>query len=207
MGKETIKTVAFDLGGVIAKQDWSKVTEREKALVKAYLNRFNPERVKLEAIKGGSVNPTEFLREAEASIDILFPKIHVLPEESKKALEVLKELKIAASLWTNNILSINKWFEMSGLYDYIDPAFICNSMEMEDGSVDKPELEFYRRALRKLKQAEGQILYIDDTLKNVIAGLYMGIPSIQYSMFDQRDDQKDLSGVIIDGVDIFNRGK
>lgn len=206
MSKE-IKTVAFDLGGVLASQDISKLDKRELALVKAYLNRFNPQRVALEASKGGSNNPTDFLREAEASIDALYPKFHVMSDEGIAALKMVRNMKLSPSIWTNNIWAIYKWFESIGLYDYVDPKNICNSIAMGNGNSDKPNLNFFRLALEQLKSDASQILFVDDTIENVAAGLGYGIPSIQFDMDDKRTDNNTLGELTKKSVEIINKSR
>lgn len=204
---EIIKTVAFDLGGVLASQDYSLLQTEELALVKAYLNRANPDRVALEAQKAGVKDSSEFLREAEARIGELYPKFHVMSDEGMQAILTIKEMGLSPSIWTNNIWAINNWFEKIGLYDHINPDYICNSIAMGEGNADKPNIAFYRSALGQLKNDAKQVLFIDDDLVNVAAGLGYGIPSIQYNMFDQRADGKALSKVASDTVTMIQRSR
>ena len=204
---KNLKTVAFDLGGVLATQDYSKLDTRETALVKAHLNRFNKDRVLLEASKGGSSDPDDFLREAAASIDVLWPKIHLMSDEGIAAIQTVKDMGLSPSIWTNNIWAIFKWFESIGLYDYVNPEYICNSIAMGQGNFDKPNPNFYGLALEQLKNDVADVLFFDDTLENVAAGLGYGIPSLHFDMDDKRHDEKSLSKITYQAVETINRNR
>lgn len=193
MKNEQIKTVAFDLGNVLAWQDLSVLDIRQRALLKAYLNRFNMERVTLEASKANESNPEKFLKEAEASIDDIYPKIHFINEDSLKTLAMVKDMDLVPSIWTNNIWAIYKWFEKIGLYDYVDPKYICNSIAMGQGNADKPNPMFYKLALQQIRNEAKEVLFIDDTVSNVEAAINYGIPSIKY---DLENDDEALSEVL-----------
>ena len=202
-----IKTVAFDLGNVLATQDISHLDVRELALLKAYLNRFNLERVSKEALKAGSNNPSLFLKEAEASIDTIYPKIHLMSDEGFKALQMVREMGLQPSIWTNNIWAIYRWFESIGLYDYVNPQHICNSIAMGYGNLNKPDIKFYKLALEQLKKDAKEVLFIDDAIENVAAGLGYGIPSMYFSLSDKRMDNKNLSEIASEAVDKINRSR
>ncbi len=197
----SIKSVAFDLGNVLATQNLDVLDIRERALLKAYLNRFNPARIQKEAAIAGETDAEKFLKEAEASIDQIFPKIHVMSEQGMDAIKLVKEVGLQPSIWTNNIFAINKWFEEIGLYDHIDPKYICNSIAMGQGNSDKPDREFYRLALTQLRNDAREVLFIDDTLENVAAGLGYSIPSIQFDLQKQTPESKPLGNVAIETVE------
>ncbi len=198
--KDKIKTVAFDLGNVLATRDYSKLNEQELALLKAYLNRFDQKRVLLEAKKVGINNPDIFLEEAKKQMHIIYPKIHVMHEEGIKAVQNVKNKGLTPSIWTNNIWEINNWFSIIGLYDLISPEYICNSIAMGNGSYDKPHLQFFKLALQQIKCNPQEVLFIDDSKKNVDAGLASGIPSIQYDL----NFKENLSDVLDEAIERYN---
>lgn len=154
-----IKTVAFDLGGVLAYQDLSSLTEEELLLFKTYMNRKN-------------IQNRELIEYARKRMPEIYLKIHRLTSDAVPTLEMLKDMKIKISIWTNNIKEIDNWFEEIGLYRYIKREDIINSFYI--GS-DKPNLEFYRRALELLKSIPQNVLFLDDKSQNIKSAEECGI--------------------------------
>lgn len=160
-----INTVAFDLGGVLAYQDFSLLTEEELWLFKIYMNRK-------------SIKNKELVEYARQKIPAIYMKIHKLTYGAIPTLEMLKDMKIKTSIWTNNIQAIENWFEEIGLYKYINRDDVINSFYI--GS-DKPDLVFYYKALKILKCSPQSILFLDDKTENIISAEECGINGIVYN--------------------------
>ncbi len=161
---EKINTVAFDLGGVLAYRDLSCLTEEEKKLLEVYMNR-------------NCIQDEELVRYATSRMSEIFIKMYKLRKDTIPTLDMLKEERITPSIWTNNVKMIDDWFSAVGLYRYIRREDIVNSFYI---STDKPNLEFYRRALEIIKKHRNQVLFIDDNKRNVEGAEVLGIPSLVY---------------------------
>lgn len=155
----TIKTVAFDLGGVLTFQDFSLLTEEELFLFRTYMNRKN-------------VQNTELVEYARQKMPEIYLKMYQLNRRAVSTLEMLKEMDIRISIWTNNIDAINNWFEEIGFYRYIKREDIINSFFI---GFDKPDLEFYRQAFIILKCIPQSILFLDDNLQNIQSAERCGV--------------------------------
>lgn len=164
-----IKTVAFDLGGVLAYQDHSALTEEELFLFKVYMHRNSNNAEK------------ELVEYAKSKIGEIFVKMHKLNINTIQTLEMLKDANIKPSIWTNNIPEINLWFESINLYRYIKEEDVVNSFFL---GADKPDLEFYRRALLQIKNNPQDVLFFDDNINNVIAAREVNIIGEEYNMQD-----------------------
>lgn len=173
-----ITKVAFDLGGVLAYRDLSVLTEEEKMLLNVYMNRR-------------SINDKELIEYASTKIQEIYLKIHKLTPDAIPTLEMLRSEHLTPSIWTNNIREIDNWFEEIGLYRYIDRKDIINSFYI---GCDKPNIEFYKRALEIVKKHNSEVLFIDDSEPNVEGAAICGIPSIVY------DDHHSLIKTVEKGI-------
>ncbi len=169
---EKVKTIAFDLGGVLAYQDLSVLTEEEKLLFQTYMNRN----------KGAN---RELLEYAKSKIAEIYLKIHRLNIGTISTLEMLQEKEIRSSIWTNNIKEIDAWLEEAGLYRYIRREDIVNSIYL---GVDKPDLEFYHKALYLLKNSPSDVLFLDDNYDNVLGAQICGVKAKVYNMSESLEE-------------------
>ena len=175
--KEKNKSVAFDLGGVLMYQDHSTLTEEEQLLFKVYMNRNNQEKIKEYYQLFGEEKTKKILAYAEEQIQSIYIKIHRLSNNTIETLETLKRREITPSIWTNNIRAIDMVLERFGFYDYVKKEHIINSF---DFGYDKPNRNFYRYALEKTKQVPKEVLFIDDSLKNVEGAKVLDIHALEY---------------------------
>ena len=169
-----IKTVAFDVGGVLAYQNLSALTEEEQILFRIYMNRNH-------------IQDPNLIEYASKRMPDIFLKIYKLSNSAMPTLEALKDMKKRLSIWTNNIGAIDGWFEHIGLYRYVKREDIINSFYI---GVDKPNIEFYRIALKHLRSAPQNVLFLDDNSKNIRAAIRCGITGILYHM--PPDNLKDI---------------
>lgn len=176
MQKE-IKSVAFDLGGVLLFQDFSELTEEENFLFTFYMNRNKQEKMNEYYQQFGEEKAKKILEYAEEQMSVIYPKIHKPYKDTFQTLKVLKEEKITPSIWTNNIRVLSIVLEKLGFYDYIDPQHVINSI---DFGYLKPSEGFYRYALQKTKQVPNEVLFIDDNLKNVEGAKKLNIHGMHY---------------------------
>ena len=159
-----IKTVAFDLGGVLAYQDISLLTEEEKLLLQIYR-------------KPSKVSNRELLEYAKKQMVEIFLKLYHLNDEAIPTLEMLKQEKIKSSIWTNNREEINAWFQNVNLYRYIKREDIINSFYL---GCDKPKRDFYIHALWLLKNKPEEVFFLDDSEENILGAKECGILTQKY---------------------------
>lgn len=167
-----LKIVAFDLGGVLAYQDDSRLNNHEKFLLKFYLDK-QYSKLKLQKEK------QELVLETELKIDDIYSKLYALAPGSLDCLEFIKQSGYQASLWTNNRNAIKKWLINSGITHYIPQKYICNSCNMSNGT-NKPDTKFYISALNQIQGLPYQVLFVDDDSKNIEGAKKIGIPSLLY---------------------------
>jgi len=181
--KDKIKNVAFDLGGVLLFQDRSILTEEEEFLRTSYMNRNNQEHMKEHYQLFGEEKTKKILKYAEEQMPSIFIKIHKLNDNTLETLETLKSNRITPSVWTNNIKAINPVLERLGFYEYIRPEHVINSI---DFGYLKPSKDFYRYALQKTHQVPREVLFIDDSLKNIEGARILDIHGMQYIENDDK---------------------
>lgn len=173
-----LKFVAFDLGGVLAYRDVSSLTDEEKALLDIYHDYMRKE-----------LNQKDYslLEYARSKMSDIYLKIHKLSKYAIPTLDMLKQEKIGISIWTNNNPYIVPWLHNSGLLEYLPEHLFINSFYL---GYDKPDSEFYLACLNILEMLPSNVLFLDDSLKNVVGARNCGIDTILYDM------SMDLFGVV-----------
>ncbi|HBA37546.1 MAG TPA: hypothetical protein DCY94_02365 [Firmicutes bacterium] len=157
-------TIAFDLGGVLSYRDLSSLNEEERFLLEVYMNRYK-------------VQDRELLAYATSKIPEIYLKINHLRSDAEETLQMVKDEHLTPSIWTNNIGAIDVWFESVGLYKFVRREDIVNSFYI---GVDKPNVEFYKKALEIIKKHKDLILFFDDDAKNVEGAIKSGIESVHF---------------------------
>lgn len=158
-----VKTMAFDLGGVLAYQDLSALSNKEKFLLDVFMHR------------NAGLYSHELIEYSKGKIMPIYLKIHKLYPDTFSILEMLRDEKIRISIWTNNIKEIDNWMCNVGFYNFVKRDDVINSIYL---GVDKPKKEFYINALRILKNSSKDIFFIDDNIENVRGALKCGIDSL-----------------------------
>lgn len=177
-----IKTIAFDLGGVLAYQDLTVLTDEEKLLFDIYQKYAGKKRV--------SKDDREFLEYAKSRMLEITLKINKLNSETLAVLERLQSEKIRSSIWTNNTPYLNAWLEEVGILNFISLENVINSYYL---GYDKPNRFFYINALEKIQTNASQVLFLDDSPKNLKGARNCGIECIQYNMdMDLKDTMDEV---------------
>lgn len=166
-----IRVVAFDLGGVLAYCDNSKLSDEELYLLQFYKKYMSRQIV--------SKKDRYFLEYAKSKMSDIYLKIHKLNNDSLPVLEMLQNEKIRTSIWTNNTPYISSWLEEVGLTRFIHSRDIINSFYL---GYDKPDIRFYLEALRILNINPLSVLFLDDNSINVESATRCGIWGEQYTM-------------------------
>lgn len=166
-----IRFVAFDLGGVLAYCDNSKLSDEELYLLQFYKKYMSRQIV--------SKKDRDFLEYVKSKMSDIYLKIHKLNNDTIPVLEMLQDEKIRTSIWTNNTPYINSWLEEVGLTRFIYSRDIINSFYL---GYDKPDIHFYLEALRVLNINSINVLFLDDNNINVKSAMRCGIWGEQYTM-------------------------
>lgn len=109
----------------------------------------------------------------------IYLKIHKLSKYTIPTLDMLKQERIGVSIWTNNNPYIVPWLHNSGLLEYLPEHLFINSFYL---GYDKPDSEFYLACLNILEVLPSNVLFLDDSLKNVVGARNRGIDTILYDM-------------------------
>jgi HAD superfamily hydrolase (TIGR01509 family) len=184
MKKKQIKTIIFDLGGVITHGGYL-------GFLKHYCAEcFTPEGKKrileLERqVNLANITEREFYLEIEKIFDVhMNPKqmhnqivkymkadqglVHMIPK--------LKKAKIA--LFSNSLGTMAKEIlqkrHLTGK-KFFDRIFVSNEMHMA-----KPDQKAYKFVLEKLKVKPAQALMVDDRIENIISARKLGMNGILY---------------------------
>ncbi|MGH9392629.1 MAG: HAD family hydrolase [Terriglobales bacterium] len=184
-----IKTIFFDLGGVILTNAWDQA-ERARAV-----ERFNLEAAEFEArhrplapqLEVGAISLDQYLGEAVFYRPRAFSaaEFRAFMESCSQplpgSLELLQELSAAGRLrlaTLNNEGSDLNEFRIArfGLARYFS-AF-CSSCYL---GARKPEAECYRRALGILQAAPEQCLFVDDREENLLPARALGMEALRFT--------------------------
>lgn len=176
-----IRAVAFDLGGVLAYQDLTVLTDEEKSLFGIYQKYAGKNSV--------SKDDREFLEYAKSRMLDITLKINKLNSETLDVLERLQTERIRISIWTNNTPYLNAWLEEVGILKFIALENIINSYYL---GYDKPNRLFYINALKQLQVMASQVLFLDDSIKNIISARNCGIECVRYNMKMSLKDTIDI---------------
>lgn len=168
-----INIIALDIGGVIAYQDFSRLTNHEKFLLQIYREEIPIARISQQKL-------ITIQDEIDKRIEEIYKKLYVLRNGALDTLEYIVQKNYTPSLWTNNRPAIHEWLRESGIRDYVSSEHICNSCDMPNG-INKPNPKFYIHAVKKLSSSPSQILFIDDNQKNIEEAKKLGISCLHYS--------------------------
>jgi HAD superfamily hydrolase (TIGR01509 family) len=197
-----IKTLFFDLHEVITHGDF-------KAVYHGVANRFGVteelvsqyHRDNLRGLLDGSLSNGHMMEALGLDIsEVDFLKIWeeetvaVMTVDGRMA-DLLKELKSSYSLAATTNLTEQRYHAdvAMGLYKYFDHQVLS----FKEGS-QKPEKKYFERALEITGTNPGEVIFIDDQLKNVEGAAALGIKSIRFVDYDSLVGDLKNSGVTID---------
>ena len=166
-----IKVIAFDLVGVLVREKDFPLNEIE---------------TKIERLFGPNKNDEEFLNNIKENIyDVSRDEIIKIIEgiiqsiyDTKLSLEELSEFKkvyhnIQLVVATNHVSFIQD-FILSTFPNVFDKIYISANMNKI-----KPDKEFYLHILKDLNISEDELLFLDDSIKNVQGAKECGITTIR----------------------------
>lgn len=191
-----IKAIAFDYAGVITpgpmtqwvKDNLIEGSEKMK-LYKEYARKWDR----------GEMSEQEVFKILEEITGIryneIWKKIYLKPKLNEDVFKLIKNLKknYKVFLFSNFVASfLKKLLSNHNIADYFDEIIISSEHKMQ-----KPEPHFFALLLSITSLKKDEIIFIDDTLRNVEAGNDFGIKSIQYVNVDKLEKDLENEGVKI----------
>jgi HAD superfamily hydrolase (TIGR01509 family) len=172
MNKQTIKAIAFDLGGVLIKEKIYPLSPQEQILEKQF-GHINPDQ-KYYAWASEQLNLSRD-RIEQMVRDIVF-NIYELKNPS-----VIPSISsdypfIKLAIASNHLSVIRTWLEKKGLLTFFHTVTISGSI-----GVKKPAPEFYEILVHNLGEKANDILYIDDHIENIEAAREYGLPTLHFA--------------------------
>lgn len=195
-----IKTIIFDLGGVV-------VPERIRTIRKAIANELGlenldliPEELKNQATKGQIRLIdlyTEIIKKINKQItpeSLLEKHLAIYKEEAteidNEMMALVNSLKqgYCVPCLTNTEVEIAEFNRERGLFDYFDKAYISTEMNAR-----KPDPEIYHKVLEDLSLLPEEAVFIDNKLEYVEGARNVGINGILFEGIEKlREDLKEI---------------
>jgi len=176
---KNIKAIAFDLGGVLVKENDYQLSEIEEILERQFGNintndayfswatqELNLSRAKTEEMVKDIVENIYELRESD-----IFDK--------------LPKVKFAVA--SNHLSFMNYWFDKTGLRSKFDYILISGDVGLE-----KPDRRFYEKLIEEMGERPEDILFIDDRKENIDGASVVGLSTLLYN-----DRSKNLTNEIL----------
>lgn len=196
------KAIIFDFGGVLLDLDIEAAWDKFRSIgfddITEYLDPYHQKGF-FGDLEAGKISPDEFYKIILESHslpgttvdDILDCYDHFIKAIEPQKAEYLKDLaKRGYDLYmlsNNNSVAMTvcrRSLEASGLdMDIFRKCFISSEMKLL-----KPSREIYEAVIREIGLPLDQLLFIDDSQKNVNGALACGIPSLLYIPGDQFKD-------------------
>lgn len=195
-----IKTIIFDIGGVITNTDF-------KALYTNFANRvgltpefvINYHKTKLEPLLLGDIGMEQFWKDmvdagADPSLDLRAIWIEEglkNGERNDELLDIVGKLrkKYSVGVLTNLTYSRLLLDEKRDLYSNFDYAVLSCTEHLK-----KPDPAFYKLALEKSSSKPEEAIFIDDREECILAAKAVGINAITYTYPDNKTFLENLKG-------------
>lgn len=195
-----IKVVGFDLGGVYLSDCWSRVV-REKIVKKFHLDQNKIEEknnLLHKKVSDGLISEDVFLTELIGSNKktrheiknyirslnkVIYPELLVLMQKIKRKYR-LALVNNEGKEW--NEFRIKK-FNLDKIFDEILTSCFLGC--------SKPSEDYFKKVLARLNIKPSELLFIDNTIKNVISARNLGIIAIHFQNPAQLTDELSLLGI------------
>ncbi len=186
-----IKSIIFDWGGVLIESPSNKIISYCANYLDVSYNSMYEEYRKYKPIfQKGLITENMLWENICNELTLKIPRIKSLWKEAfkaaynerKKVFSVVKKLKedgFKIGFLSNTELPSVEFFNELD-YDLFD-ILVFSCFE----GVRKPELKIYDIIIGKLSLNPNEILFIDDSIENILAANQIGINTIQYKDFNQ----------------------
>lgn len=176
---KNIKVIAFDLGGVLVKENDYQLTETEEILEK----QFGKINTNDEYFSWATKELGVPFSEIEGIVARIIENIYELREPD--IFERLPKIKLAVA--SNHLSLMNNWFDKNSLRSKFDYILISGDVGLE-----KPDRKFYEKLIEGLKESPEDILFIDDKKENIEGASMAGLSTLLYD-----DRSKNLTNEIL----------
>lgn len=176
---KNIKVIAFDLGGVLVKENDYQLPEAEEILEKQF----------------GNINTNdEYFSWATQELNLPITKIEEMVKDIVENIYELRESdifdklpKVKFAVASNHLSFMNNWFDETGLRSKFDYILISGDVGLE-----KPDRRFYEKLIEELGEKPEDILFIDDRKENIDGASTAGLSTLLYD-----DRSKSLTNEIL----------
>lgn len=172
MSKKKIKAIAFDLVGVLLRENNYPLSPQEQILERQF----------------GNINPDpEFYSWAMKQLNISQDHVEQMvrniifniyeprdPEILPKISFEFSSIKLAVA--SNHISAIKIWLEKKGLTPYFHDIVISGEV-----GVEKPDPQFYEVLVQRLGAKPSEVLFIDDLTTNIDVAQELGLSALHYN--------------------------
>lgn len=211
-----IKTILFDMGGVIFLQDTQEAFRRFTEIgvdARQYIGDYGQKGIFLE-LENGDISDEEF-RLAVSNLvnkDLPWPEVQhcwlgflksVPPERLENLLKLRKTYRVCLASNTNPfIMAYTRGNGFSGdghgIGHYFDRLYCSYEM-----GICKPDKEFFSRILESEEVAPHEVVFVDDSKKNIAAAEALGIRGLWVA-----PDQDWMNGLeeILNDTTVFKSG-
>lgn len=195
-----IKVVGFDLGGVYLTDCWSvavrekiakkfhldqnKIEEKNNLLQKKISNGLISEDVFLTELTGSDKKTIREIKNLIRSLNrVIYPEVLGLMEKLKRSYRVVL-VNNEGKEW--NEFRIKK-FNLGKTFDEILTSCLIG--------YSKPSEDYFKEVLTRLNIKPSELLFIDNTTKNVISARNLGIVAVHFQNPDQLTGELSLLGI------------
>ncbi|MBP6386366.1 MAG: HAD family phosphatase [Pseudarcicella sp.] len=206
---QTIKTIIFDLGGVLI--DWNPNYVFEKKIPDADKRKFffenictfewNEQQDEGRTIKQGNQVKIKEFPEWESEILAYYSEWpNMLGDAIKGTLDVFEKLKqsnnytiLALTNWSAETFPIAKAMERFSFLNNFDGIVVSGTEK-----VMKPNPKIFEILFERYNVKPQEAVFIDDNNRNIIAGNKMGLNTIHFQNPSQMIDELKNFGIIMD---------
>jgi HAD superfamily hydrolase (TIGR01509 family) len=163
-----INAIAFDLGGVLIKEKDYPLSPEEEILEKSFGNINNNEEYLDWAGKKTNFSKDKIKKVTEKIVENLY---------ELREPEIFNQLpKMKLAIASNHLSAIHKWIEKANIKSKFDCILIS-----ADINTEKPKKEFFQKLTTKLNEKKENILFIDDSPKNIQEAKKFGLSVLLYT--------------------------
>lgn len=187
--KPEIKAIVFDIGGVLVLENGSAIARQVGKLFNLDLEKFEETRIKHYHLSSrGQMSEKEYYLSISRELELEKVKINKFINHWKKLIykktklhkeseQILKKLKKNYLLAT--LTNVSPYHEGPRIKNQVYKHFKHKLASTEIGLL-KPNLEFYKLLIKKLKLPPNQLVFIDDKERNMPPAKKLGINTILF---------------------------
>jgi len=191
-----IKTVIFDIGGVIFKNGvysaYNKYPQFQRIFKEKYLTDCEIGKITDQAL-------WLLLKKDLPGTDIGKLKEYIFSHFSfqKGVIDIARQLKnkgFKIAVLSNNLSEwVDFLFSQHNLFDFFGKENIVISADV---GCRKPNPEIYLLTLKRLRIKAGEALFVDDLLDNIKAAQKLGIAGIQFKSINRLKNDLNIQGIL-----------